>query len=234
METKDIAVKKRTATKRKAAPKDIAASYNQFKDYKGEFYTGMQIGRSHKWNYDKGIWKETKVTPERWELTYNVIKRRAGHAPEGSGVPVGTAYHWFILSHQYVEKLNANDYTTSMVGLKFKLAHKRADKQKWSTSDDTQRKHLIKILQDFIAELEKEPEKTVTIPLNFEFKGKNYTGVAIPVMSSCTGGVCQQLDITLNKKHVGVIRCTKNGWRITGVSQGLVNIIGERIFEWYE
>ena len=60
--------------------------------------------------------------PERWELTYDVIKRRAGHAPEGSGVPVGTGYHWFILSHQYVKKLNANDYTTSMVGIKFKLA----------------------------------------------------------------------------------------------------------------
>lgn len=129
MTTRAIAAKKKTAVKRKATPGDIAASHDEFKNYNGKFYTGMQVGRSHKWNYDKGIWKETKITPERWELSYSVTKRRAGHAPERSGVPVGTAYHWFILSHQYVEKLNADDYTTAMVGLKFKLAHKRADKR---------------------------------------------------------------------------------------------------------
>src|SRR3954468_7939645 len=122
----------KAAGKAGAAKKNVAESYNRFKKYKGQFYTGMAIGRSHKWNYDKGVWRETKITPERWELTYDVIKRRAGHAPEGSGVPVGTAYHWFILSHQYVEKIDANDYTTSMVGMKFKLAHKRADKEKWN------------------------------------------------------------------------------------------------------
>ena len=96
---------KKTTSRKAVAP--IAKSYNSFKDFQGKQYTGMKIGRSHKWNYDKGVWRETKVTPDRWELTFNVIKRRAGHAPEGSGAPVGTAYHWFILSHQYVEKLNA-------------------------------------------------------------------------------------------------------------------------------
>jgi hypothetical protein len=30
-------------------------------------------------------------------------------APEGSGVPVGTEYHWYVLAHQNVRKLNAND-----------------------------------------------------------------------------------------------------------------------------
>src|SRR5437588_479211 len=153
METKTIAKKKA-----KAPAKDIAAGYNQYKKFNGQQYTGMKIGRSHTWHYDKGLWKETKITPERWELTYDVIKRRAGHAPEGSGVPVGTAYHWFILSHQYVEKLDADDYITSMAGVKFKLAHKRADNDKWNASDTVQQKHLIKILKDFIAELEKEPE----------------------------------------------------------------------------
>ena len=29
-----------------------------------------------------------------------VTKRRAGHAPEGSGVPVGTEYHWYIVAHR--------------------------------------------------------------------------------------------------------------------------------------
>jgi hypothetical protein len=84
-----------------------------------------------------------------------VKKRRAGKAPEGSGVPVGTEYHWYILAHQSVTKLNANDYSTSMTGDKFKLAHKRADTGKWSASPRAQRKHLIKILNDMIRELEK-------------------------------------------------------------------------------
>jgi hypothetical protein len=43
-----------------------------------------------------------------------------------------------------------------MNGFKFKLAHKRAEKDKWSTGDKTQRNHLIKILQDFIKELKEE------------------------------------------------------------------------------
>ena len=86
----------------------------------------MKIGRSHTWHYDKGQWKEKKVTPDQWLINYAVKKRRAGKAPEGSGVPVGTEYHWYILAHQNVTKLDANDYSTSMTGFKFKLAHKRA------------------------------------------------------------------------------------------------------------
>jgi hypothetical protein len=150
------------ATPRKAAPRkkevkeDIAKTYNEFKTFEGKQYTGMKVGRSHKWYYDKGEWKEKKITPEEWEFTYGVTKRRAGHAPEGSGVPVGTEYHWYILAHQNVRKLNANDYTTTMTGLKFKLAHKRFDKASWSASENAQRKKLIKILKDMIAQLEAE------------------------------------------------------------------------------
>lgn len=231
---KSAARKKKAAGVNKATKKNFAAGYNAFKEYKGQQYTGMKVGRSHKWYYDKGVWKETKVTPERWELTYDVIKRRAGKAPEGSGVPVGTAYHWFILSHQYVEKLNADDYTTWMVGLKFKLAHKRASSNKWSASDTLQRRNLIQLLKNLVKEIEEEPEKVVPVPLEFEYRGKNYKGMAIPVISSCADGICQQLDISLNKKHLGVIKCTHKGWRITGVPQGLVNAIGDEIFHWYE
>lgn len=139
--------------KKKEAAKDLAASYNKFKEFEGQRYTGMKIGRSHRWYYDKGEWKEKKVTPDKWEFTYAVTKRRAGHAPEGSGVPVGTEYHWYILAHQNVCKLNANDYTTSMAGLKFKLAHKRADNGKWSASHRAQRRRLIKLLQEMIDSL---------------------------------------------------------------------------------
>ena len=157
---------------KKSLLKKPADSYNAFKEYNGKRYTGMAIGRAHKWNYDKGVWRETKVTPERWDLSYNVVKRRAGHAPEGSGAAVGTAYHWFILAHQFVEKLNANDYTTAMTGVKFKLAHKRASKGTWSVSDEKRRKELIRILKEFIKELEYEPEKAIPVPLHFNYKGK--------------------------------------------------------------
>ena len=105
---------------------------------------------------NKGEWKEKKVTPDKWQFTFNVTKRRAGHAPEGSGVPVGTEYHWYILANQIVKKLDANKYTTSMLGLKYKLAHKRADSDRWSSSDNIQKKKLIALLQELIEQLRKE------------------------------------------------------------------------------
>ena len=134
---------------------EIAASYNEFKEYEGQRYTGMKIGRSHKWKYDPGEWKETKITPDLWQIGYAVTKRRAGRAPEGSGVPVGTEYHWYVLAHQHVEKLNANDYTTSLTGLKFKIAHKRAGADKWSATPRTQRKRMINFLRSVLEDLER-------------------------------------------------------------------------------
>jgi hypothetical protein len=133
--------------------KDIPKTYNEYKEFEGRKYTGMKVGRSHKWYYDKGEWKEKKITPDKWEFTYAVNKKRAGQAPEGSGVPVGTEYHWYILAHQNVRKLDANSYATSMTGLKYKLAHRRAEKDKWNATDNTQRKRLIQILQEFIDQL---------------------------------------------------------------------------------
>ena len=153
--------------KRKEKPKpateqdgDIAETYNAFKEFEGRRYTGMKIGRSHHWRYDQGEWTETKLTPEEWGIHYAVTKRRAGHAPDGSGVPVGTSYHWYILAHQNVTKLNANDYSTSMTGVKFKLAHKRAGSEKWSATMPTQRKHLIQIMKTMIEDLEKQDVMT--------------------------------------------------------------------------
>src|SRR5262245_38311176 len=142
---------------KKNAVRPDAVTYDEFKEFEGRKYTGMKIGRSHKWFYDKGEWKETKITPDLWQIAYAVKKRRAGRAPEGSGVPVGTEYHWYIAAHQNVKKLNANDYTTSLTGLKFKLAHQRAGSEKWSATPKTQRKHLIAFLKGVIADLETQP-----------------------------------------------------------------------------
>lgn len=142
--------------KKNGVKKDISKSYNQFKEFEGKKYTGMKVGRTHKWYYDKGEWKEKKLTPDKWQFSYNVTKRRAGNAPEGSGVPVGTEYHWYILANQNVKKLDANNYTTSMIGLKYKLAHKRAERKNWSSSEKAQRMRLIEILQGLIEDVKME------------------------------------------------------------------------------
>jgi hypothetical protein len=78
-----MATKKKTST----------SAYDSFKEFEGKRYTGAKVGRAQKWYYDQGEWKERKLTPDRWEIGYAVTKRRAGRAPEGSGVPVGTEYH---------------------------------------------------------------------------------------------------------------------------------------------
>jgi hypothetical protein len=216
--------------KKSSEKSDISASYNKFKKFEGKQYTGMAVGRSHKWYYDQGVWKEKKITPDLWEISYSVTKRRAGKAPEGSGVPVGTEYHWYIISHQNVKKINANDYTTVMSGLKYKLAHKRASKDKWSATAKTQRKHLIKFLQEFIAQLEKEP-----VPLQVEYDGKTYKGEGVPIPETCHDGVCPELDITLNDKHLGILHNMKSGWKMDEVQdQKLIDAIGQEVLLWYE
>jgi hypothetical protein len=133
-------------------------TYDQLKEFEGKRYTGMKVGRRHRWHYDAGDWTEKKVTPDQWEFEYAVVKRRAGRAPEGSGAPVGTAYRWYILAHQVVTKLDANSYTTEMAGLKYKLAHRRAESTSWSASERAQRKRLVQLLRELIADLEKETE----------------------------------------------------------------------------
>ena len=175
----------RSSTKRstKEAKSDPAVSYDDFKEHEGQRYTGMKIGRSHKWYYDKGEWKEKKITPDLWQVSYAVTKRRAGRAPEGSGVPVGTEYHWYILAHQNTTKRTANDYTTSLTGLKFKIAHKRPGSEKWSATPRTQRKRMIMFLRSVLADLEKQSarEWTVTAAPETPAARKHAARVASPV-----------------------------------------------------
>jgi len=222
-------------TSRKKSPPIVATSYNAPKEFKGRRYTGMAVGRTHHWYYDRSDWKEKKVTPDKWEFAYTTVKRRAGHAPEDSGAPVGTGYHWFILAHQYVEKLNANDYITQMAGLKFKLAHKRAADGRWSASPEARRKSLVKILKELIGDLEREPEQIAPVVLDFNYKGKNYYGTAVPILASCENGVCQKFDLTLNKKHIGIIRNVNDIWKISEIKgSGLVKALGNEISTWYQ
>ncbi len=141
------------------------SQFNKVKEFKGKKYTGVKVGHGHRWDYEAGEWKETKVAPDRWKFTYKVGKKRRGYAPEGSGAPVGTQYHWYIIADQVVKKLDANNYSTEMGGSKFKIAHKRVDKEKWSADEQKQRKNTIKALKQIIAELETAPEPETAAPV---------------------------------------------------------------------
>lgn len=127
--------------------------YDRYKHYGEQEYTGMKVGGTHKWYYDQGEWRERKLTPDDWKIYYKTIKRRAGKAPDEAGVPVGTEYNWLIVSHQRVDKLDANSYMTCMEGRKFKVAHKRAGKNRWNASDKLQRNRVIAYLERLLAEL---------------------------------------------------------------------------------
>jgi hypothetical protein len=136
--------------------KNPMETYNDYKEFQGRKYTGMKVGRSHKWYYDKGEWKEKKVTPDQWDFTFSVNKKRAGQAPEGSGAPVGTEYHWYLLADQSVKKLDANMYTTSMTGIKYKLAHRRSERENWNITETAQKRKLVQILEKLTVQLKSE------------------------------------------------------------------------------
>ncbi|KAB8231412.1 uncharacterized protein BDW43DRAFT_136363 [Aspergillus alliaceus] len=126
-----------------------AGGYNVLKSYKGQVYSGMAVGGSHTWNYDQGLWKETKEEPDLWRINYQTNKRRTRKAPEGSGAPVGTEYHWLIVAHQFVKKIDANTYETNMTGSKYKLAYKSASSNSWSVPTvKKQRDREVELLED--------------------------------------------------------------------------------------
>ncbi|RAK99560.1 uncharacterized protein BO80DRAFT_126954 [Aspergillus ibericus CBS 121593] len=123
--------------------------YNALKSYKGQMYSGMAVGGSHTWRYDQGTWKETKEEPDLWRIDYQTNKRRARNAPAGSGAPVGTEYHWLIVGHQHVKKIDANTYETHLTGSKYKLAYKSASSNSWSLPTvKKQRDREVELLED--------------------------------------------------------------------------------------
>jgi hypothetical protein len=135
--------------------------FDDEKEFKGQSYTGMPVGRSHHWNYPNGDWEETKVTPDLWKIRFRSLKSRQTPAPEGSGVPLNTAYHWFIMADQQVTKTTKDDYQTEMQGLKFKIGHKRPYWKKWSygcADQLTYRQKLINALQSTLQQLRLEEE----------------------------------------------------------------------------
>jgi hypothetical protein len=131
-------------------------AFDDMKSFNGQKYTGMPVGLSHHWNYPNGEWEETKVSPDLWKIRFTSMKSRKTPAPEGSGVPLKTSYHWYIMADQQVVKTTKDDYQTVMRGLKFKIGHKRPYWKNWSygyEGQPTYRQKLIGILQSALQQL---------------------------------------------------------------------------------
>jgi hypothetical protein len=133
--------------------------FDDLKVFNSQKYTGMIVGGEHHWMYPNGLWDEKKTAPERWEFTFTSLKRRCVPAPDGSGAPNGTSYHWYILADQKVTKISKDEYETMMQGLKFKIGHKRPYWRGFSYTYKDQksyRQRLIEILRDTLLKLEQE------------------------------------------------------------------------------
>lgn len=139
----------------------MAEAYDASKKWEGRSYTGMKVGRTHAWDYE-GKWKERKIGPDLWEVSFHATKTRKGRgAPEGSGAPVGTEYHWFFVpTSQTARKMDANTYETHLQGLKWKLGFKPATAKswdyEWSRTGETARQRAIRILEQTLADLKAE------------------------------------------------------------------------------
>ncbi|KAL4976909.1 hypothetical protein BDW66DRAFT_45712 [Aspergillus desertorum] len=151
----------------------FAGGYNALKSHKGQFYSGMAVGGSHTWNYDQGVWKETKEEPDLWRIDYRTNKRRARKAPQGSGAPVGTEYHWLIVGHQYVKKIDANTYETVLKGSKYKLAYKSAASNSWSVPTvKKQREREVELLEDAKLRVQGLPPVSEKVKVEKQEKGQ--------------------------------------------------------------
>ena len=130
----------------------------------------MAVGGSHEWNYPDGVWKETKVAPDRWGFAFTSVKGRMREAPEGSGAEIGSGFHWLIVADQKAIKTGPNNYDTTMAGAKFKVGHKRPNWGKWSYEyhDRCYEDIVIGFLQGMIDELEAQKTKRLALALGLD------------------------------------------------------------------
>ncbi len=131
-------------------------AYDDLKEFEGEPYTGMAVGGRHTWRYTNAVWREVKVSPDRWEFTLTSTKERDREAPERSGAALDTQYHWYLLAHQFVRKIDGDRYATFMSGLKHKIAHKRPDWRAWSSgydAEESERNRIRAILEGAVDRL---------------------------------------------------------------------------------
>ncbi len=137
-------------------------SFDDIKTFNGMKYTGMTVGRSHHWDYLNSVWDETKLASDKWQFKFTSIKRRQVAAPVGSGVPLKTGYHWYIIADQKVVKVDKDTYETVMEGTKFKIGHRRPYWKNWSynySGQMTYRQRIIQIFRNILQQLEEEELK---------------------------------------------------------------------------
>ena len=158
----------REAQDAKAAPKRTWKRYGEAKEYHGKTYHGMKVGGVHRWSYPDGEWTERKVEPDRWDVTFTSLKRRKRRAPARSGAETGSGYHWLIVAHQWVEKLDANTYSTQMEGSKYLVAFKKPDWPVWNTqfrnAKRRARERAIAALEDALRRLREADDAVLEDP----------------------------------------------------------------------
>ena len=141
----------------------VHMAYDDIKSHNGQKYMGMAIGGTHNWDYPNGKWSEKKVAPDKWEFTFSSVKRRQREAPQSSGCPIDTEYHWYVLADQRVKKVDKDSYDTMMSGLKFKVGHKRPYWRHMSydyPDSISYRENIKRILMDALERLEDTPKRS--------------------------------------------------------------------------
>lgn len=131
-------------------------AYADPKRHEGKAYHGMKVGGIHRWTYPDGHWTERKVEPDRWQVTFTSRKVRRAKAPKGSGAEEGSKYHWFIVAHQWADKLDANTYATHLEGSKYLVAFKKPGWRGWNTQQRGHkgaRQKVIAALEDALRRL---------------------------------------------------------------------------------
>ena len=81
----------------------------------------MRVGGSHKWYYDKGIWSEKKITPDKWELFILSTKRGLG-MPQKDQEFQSERSIIDILAHQNVRKFRCKQLFNFNDGINIQIS----------------------------------------------------------------------------------------------------------------
>ncbi|MHA1379141.1 MAG: hypothetical protein ACTSRG_12235 [Candidatus Helarchaeota archaeon] len=137
-------------------------NYDDIKEHNGQKYSGMKVGGKHIWDYKQGIWKEIKISPNKWKIEFTCNKYRKTPAPPETGAPIKTGFHWYIIADQKAVKINENMYETIMSGIKFKIGHKRPNWKQFSynySHNESYEDVVIKILEETLEKLKLKKKK---------------------------------------------------------------------------
>ncbi|MHB8634512.1 MAG: hypothetical protein ACYDBQ_11210 [Thermoplasmatota archaeon] len=121
--------------------------FDSLKLHNGAIYSGAPVGYVERWDYRDALWTDHKVGPQEWRVNFTATKHRPTPAPIDSGAGIGTQYHWFILAHQFVRKLDADTYDTRLVGAKWRVAHRRPQWLQWSSDYPGQARAMDRVSQ---------------------------------------------------------------------------------------